>query len=146
MQEITVGTAKEEDALHQHERSGTSSWSTLLHSPTFNRQCKDEPVLLEAICFVQTPFERSCLALLAVYLLEPLQTRGIMPGLPLLSLIITSRKHWDLALSASFVSPEQGNRQMSFALRQIRPGCLPGRGWRGERRTMSEHTFSTSPH
>lgn len=88
----------------------------------------------------------SCLALFALYLIEPSHIRGIMPRLPLLSLIINSRKDGDLALSTSFVSPKEGNWQMSFTFRLLLSGCFPGCGWHGERLTMSEHTFSTSPH
>lgn len=87
-----------------------SSNSTLT---TFNEQCKDESMFLETVYIFKpmTLFQIgcSCLALFALYLIEPSHIRGIMPRLPLLSLIITSRKDGDLALSTSFVSPKEGN-------------------------------------
>lgn len=135
-------------------QSESSSSFFSLYTCTFRRKCKHDSI--HVLCKPSDtfklrwqfflPFKCSTLALFTISYLEPMQIRSIVPSLPLLSLTITRRKDGDLALSASFVSPKKGNRQMSFTLQQILSRCFQGWCWHGDRLPMSEHTISTSPH
>lgn len=108
-----VGRAEEEGPLYQHEWSGPYAFHLIVHLQHLMSNEKMNLCFLETVYIFKpmTIFQIgcSCLALFALYLIEPSHIRGIMPRLPLLSLIINSRKDGDLALSTSFVSPKEGN-------------------------------------